>query len=159
MPKKRLTNNKQNQDLYNKAFQEAGSYGVNLSYFERWTIELNSNGMPLKYKALLLFALTGLHKANALAPIFNYSSERALNEDFSKRVGSLVRTNFGFDDGKGRFGITSIRPACHEHRPELLLVYDAHDSVSILSQRYAENIQLEESSISDKTSINEASTN
>jgi hypothetical protein len=101
MPKKRLTDDKRNQALYDEAVQEAKDYGVNLSYFEPWFIELNpSNRMSIKYKAILLFALMGFYKANDLVLMFNYKSEKAFNEDFNKKIGSLVRTNLGFQDGK-----------------------------------------------------------
>lgn len=160
MPKKRLTDDKRNQALYDEAVQEAKDYGVNLSYFEPWFIELNpSNRMSIKYKAILLFALMGFYKANDLVLMFNYKSEKAFNEDFNKKIGSLVRTNLGFQDGVVRLGLTSIRPACRKHKPELFRVYNDHGSVNVLSQRYTENNQLEESCISNKTSADEVSKN
>jgi hypothetical protein len=148
MPKKRLTDDERDQKLYNEAFETAKDNGIDFSYFELWVIKLKPpKGISIKYKALLLFALTGFFKAKELASEFNYPSEQSLNQDFNKSVGSLVRHKLGIEDKGERFGISSIRSACYKHEKKLFLVYDDRDLVNILNHRYIENSKLEEPSI------------
>jgi len=88
-----------------------------------------------KYKGIFYLAATGLYSADDLAEMFNHS-QRNLNADFNKNLGSHLKDYLELDDSE-RLGITSLRRILF--RNGYCVIED------ILTTRYAENSELERS--------------
>ncbi|QGZ92754.1 hypothetical protein [Microcystis aeruginosa] len=88
-----------------------------------------------KYKGIFYLAAAGLYSADDLAKMFNHS-QRNLNADFNKNLGSHLKDYLELDDSE-RLGITSLRRILF--RNGYCVIED------ILTTRYAENSELERS--------------
>ena len=88
-----------------------------------------------KYREMFYLAATGLYSADDLAKMFNHS-QRNLNADFNKNLGSHLKDYLELDDSE-RLGITSLRRILF--RNGYCVIED------ILTTRYAENSELERS--------------
>ncbi|MFM6064311.1 MAG: hypothetical protein ACKPAE_18370, partial [Microcystis panniformis] len=93
-----------------------------------------------KYKIMFYLAATGLYSADN-AEMFNHS-QKNLNADFNKNLGSHLRYYLELDD-TGRLGITSLRRILF--KKGYFVDINDDELVRVLPTRYAENSQLEQS--------------
>ena len=106
-----------------------------------------------KYKGIFYLAAAGLYSADDLAKMFNHS-QRNLNADFNKNLGSHLKDYLELDE---RVGITSLRRVLF--KKDYFVDINDDESVKVLPTRYAENSQLEEPSASDPIIVDQNTTN
>lgn len=121
------------------AQKQARNCGLDIPKLEALLAEIEP--LSEKYKIIFYLAATGLYSADDLAEMFNHS-QKNLNADFNKNLGSHLRYYLELDD-TGRLGITSLRRILF--KKGYFVDINDDESVRVLRTRYAENSQLEQS--------------
>jgi len=131
------------------AQRQASNCGLDISRLEKLLEAIEKKLLQRllsdKYKAMFYLAATGLYSAEDLAEKFKHSSKN-LNADFNKNIGMHLKLYFELDE---RVGITSLRRILF--RKDYFIDINDDNLVDVLANRYAENFQLEETSLAKAT--------
>jgi hypothetical protein len=118
------------------AQKQARNCGLDIPKLEALLQEIGP--LSEKYKIIFYLAATGLYSADD-AEMFNHS-QKNLNADFNKNLGSHLKDYLGLDE---RVGITSLRRVLF--KKGYFVDINDDELVRVLPTRYAENSQLEQS--------------
>jgi hypothetical protein len=122
------------------AERQASNCGLDIRKLEALLEEIEP--LSEKYKIIFYLAATGLFSADDLAEMFNHSSGKNLNSDFTRYLGANLILYLELDDSE-RVGITSLRRILF--KKGYCVDINDDESVRVLPTRYAENSQSEQS--------------